>query len=277
MSKIFSHKERIKILLQYWGLGLQQQLCVAFDLATAVDYQATLELQRDGNATASNKINNWKSAVSKLLNRDLSSADVKKVSKYLASKFKGLASAPDFENVLEGPDAEFFYFLGTSGLETGGAAEQRVASVGGDTIEAPGGGGGDKSGDGHLGNSLAPNFSSGYVGIRWPYSDALGQHFGAAYQEIFGEALPRDKSRRGPREQVFFFYRLGFEQLKTVQLGDGAIRIKDQNLGLVIRRIPARIHYEAPFDGSLTRRRITTRAKITFITPAELFMVFAAG
>lgn len=164
-------------------------------------------------------------------------------------------SEADCHNALWGSDHNFFSFLSkycVGAPKTGDKAGISDVPVHGTTIVARSAEGDNSSGDSHLGNSLAPHVSSGYVGIKWPYPDALGQHFGAAYQEIFGEALPREKTRRGPREQVFFFYRLGLEQVKKVQFGDGAIRINDQNLGLVIRRIPARIHYEEPFDEWLT-------------------------
>lgn len=255
MSRNFSHKDRVQILLQYWELGPQQQLCVPFGFATATEYQEALALVRNKDAAAEKKINNWESRLSNSLRSDLSSANVKKVSEYLVSQLKKPASAPDLASALEGPDAQFFYFLARSDLGSGDhanmwdqarAAEQRVASVGGDTIETPRSGG-DKSGDGHLGNSLAPTISSHYVGVKWPDTDGLVQHFAQAYSRTLGGSLPKKHDRKF-REHVFFLYRLGLAGIQKRDFWDGAITPRDKKLQVVIRRIPARIYYDDPFE-----------------------------
>lgn len=259
MARKFFHRDRIQILLKYWGLR-QKELCVPFEVVSAAEYSATRDLEEQGDGEASKKINNWESQVSKLLtkNRDLPSTEVTNVSAYLAShpQLNGAVSAHEVESALDDTDAKFFYFLGTSGIGAGDhanvsdqtrTAEQPAALVGGDTSEALHSGRGDQSGEGHLGNSLAPPVSSHYVGVRWPDTDGLRQHFSTAYSRTLGGSLP-EKPDRKKRERVFFLYRLGLAGIENRDFWDGAITARDEQLQVVIRRIPARIYYDDPFE-----------------------------
>jgi hypothetical protein len=210
------------------------------DFSDALGFGPKREVKKTDNGI-STKINR---ELNRLAENDPRSTFVAEQLVKIAGKYGERFTAQNCKDALLGNDHQFLSFLSKycvgapAGDERASAAERSRSNARESDL-------GDELA------SLAPLTSSQYVGIRWPYTNELSDHFGATYRAIFGTAFPR-KTKPTPQEQIFFFYRLGFEGWDRLQPSDGTIHIQDEQLRLVIRRVPARICYEDPFDEWLT-------------------------
>ena len=243
MSSKTSQRERIQILLTYWGLGHQHQLCVPLSIASAVDYQEALvqfnSSNRQSKSDAEKKIKPWASSVSKILGNGLPSSVLGVISEYLtghANSTEYSAPPSDLASALEGSDAQFFYFLTKYGPGVGDLVDKR-----------------DKAGEGD--RPIAPPIQDlGEDSLIGLPRNVLQGHLQRAFPTIMGgeDWISATEKSAAPKKTVVkcgFLYRLGMKAApnnsdKHFEHGKDSLKHKLDSLNLVLRRIPARFEFD---------------------------------
>lgn len=221
-------------------LSLSFEVLAPGEKLTLLDFCDVVGVQRD-----STKLN--RALNDKMRAKDPRALEVAKKAIELAGKQDTDLDPDEFKDALWDSVSRFLSYLASCAP---GASQGREARTSKFASGSNGAHGGALNGQvsAQTGLHRAPLTSTKFIGISWPETDVLHSNCNNAHRELFGPIRSSNQTKRKYQEKIFFFYRLGFDQIEHQSPGDCSIRSLDKQLSLVIRRIPARICYQEPYD-----------------------------